>query len=1154
MKKIALRIATVLSLISILTITVAALTWDGSTTSGNSNAVSGSNTGYVIRSTNDSECVVGYRFSAVNSDGDLKVNKVIDIYRDTTYGNNAYTNSAKFSTKYNKKQLIANKNSRLTTTKNTTNCYKEKDVGFVSKLPNPSGVETWQAYEANINKVLTKIGVGTVSNMIYGDKVIIEPLFDVCLAGEYQALTVSEIAYCGRSVLGGSSKGGASTNSSSWGFIANYTNRIWPNKLYTPNGQSLWTAASAIGSSAKETFENILTKGYGAGIAYNETVRVTYTIAFNGNGSTSGSTSSMSMVYGTAKNLTANGFKKTGYAFNGWNTKSDGSGTSYANKASVKNLTKTNGATVTLYAKWKANSYTISFNGNGSTSGSMSNLAMTYGTAKNLTGNAFSKTGYAFNGWNTKSDGSGTSYANKASVKNLTATSGGTVTLYAKWKANSYSIVFNGNGSTSGSMSNLSMTYGTAKNLTANAFSKTGYTFNGWNTKSDGSGTSYANKASVKNLTATSGGTVTLYAKWKANSYSIVFNGNGSTSGSMSNLSMTYGTAKNLTANAFSKTGYTFNGWNTKSDGTGTNYADKASVKNLTSTSGGTVTLYAKWSTNGYVIAFNGNGSTSGSMLNLAMTYGTAKSLTANAFSKTGYTFNGWNTKADGNGTNYDDKASVKNLTTTNGATVTLYAKWKANTYSIAFNGNGSTSGSMSNLAMTYGTAKNLTANAFSKTGYTFNGWNTKADGNGTNYADRANVNNLTATNNATVTLYARWSPITYTIRFNGNGSTSGRMGDISISYDEIKTLTANAFIKTGYIFKGWNTKSDASGTGFINCQKVKNLATSDQAIITLYAQWDEIETETELLLKAISPNSPYREGTDVISTFQIVNMRSKDILPEDNVRVTFKVYKDNTVIKTATINSVVVPAYETNLIYFKWSVPNGISENHLYISAQITEGDSSYGLIKNEYSVCKYDENVTPDTRFEISVPDDFVMPITPTEESNTATWSIWVYENGLFSRVNYGISISNDSALIIPNATANAKQKDGVWIVKSGYGFGLSLDNGIKNLVGYEVAPIESYTGAQYALALFPEFKYSENVNKCRTLILNSGKWQFRENSSYGQTHFTPLWYPDGEYTVTVVQSDCWTPAGMITRKSNTNTITISGSAYDDWYIGNS
>lgn len=270
----------------LMSVTAWALNWDGSSAGGSTNAVNGSSKGYVIRSTSDDAVVVGYRFSVVDLSGNLKVNKVIDVYRNTVNGDNAYSTSAKFSTKYNKKQIITNKNAKLSTTNNTTNCFKESGMGFASKLPNPSGVETWQKYEANINKVLGKIGAGTVSNLSYGDKVIIEPLFDVCLAGEYQALTVSEIAYCGRSVKGGSSDGGTSNGTSStWGFIANYTNRIWPNKLYTPDGQGLWTSASRISDGSKATFDTILTKGYGAGIAYAETSAPVLTICYDCYGS-----------------------------------------------------------------------------------------------------------------------------------------------------------------------------------------------------------------------------------------------------------------------------------------------------------------------------------------------------------------------------------------------------------------------------------------------------------------------------------------------------------------------------------------------------------------------------------------------------------------------------------------------------------------------------------------------------------------------------------------------------------------------------------------------------------------------------------------------------------------------------------------------------
>ena len=73
-----------------------------------------------------------------------------------------------------------------------------------------------------------------------------------------------------------------------------------------------------------------------------------------------------------------------------------------------------------------------------------------------------------------------------------------------------------------------------------------------------------------------------------------------------------------------------------------------------------------------------------------------------NGYTRTGYTFSKWNTKANGSGTNYTNQQSVKNLTTVNGGTFYLYAQWTPNTYTVKFNGNGATSGSTASMSMTY--------------------------------------------------------------------------------------------------------------------------------------------------------------------------------------------------------------------------------------------------------------------------------------------------------------------------------------------------------------------------------------------------------------------------------------------------------------------
>ena len=84
----------------------------------------------------------------------------------------------------------------------------------------------------------------------------------------------------------------------------------------------------------------------------------------------------------------------------------------------------------------------------------------------------------------------------------------------------------------------------------------------------------------------------------------------------------------------------------------------------------------------GYTVTFDGNGG-SGTMANQSFEYGEEKALTANSFTWTGHDFTGWNTKADGSGTSYTDKQEVKNLTDTDGGTVTLYAQWEPSTYAV---------------------------------------------------------------------------------------------------------------------------------------------------------------------------------------------------------------------------------------------------------------------------------------------------------------------------------------------------------------------------------------------------------------------------------------------------------------------------------------
>lgn len=268
--------------------------------------------------------------------------------------------------------------------------------------------------------------------------------------------------------------------------------------------------------------------------------------------------------------------KKTGYVFKGWEWDYDKG----LILGSVSSMLSAVYGPVYLKAVWETEpvNYTLSYNSNGG-SGSMSSQTVTEGQSTKLKTNTFTKTGYYFTGWNTRADGSGTSYNDDAY-----ATFYSNTTLYAQWQKYADPVITFNKNDGSGTTVTQTVPYGSSATLNANSFTRTGYTFSGWNTKADGSGTAYGDGASISPSS-----NVTLYAQWQLNTYSFFFDANGGT-GSMSGGSAAYGESFQLPGNTFTRPKYTFTGWNTKANGSGTAYADNATLTLTEDT-----TLYAQW-------------------------------------------------------------------------------------------------------------------------------------------------------------------------------------------------------------------------------------------------------------------------------------------------------------------------------------------------------------------------------------------------------------------------------------------------------------------------------------------------------------------------------------------------------------------------------
>lgn len=192
------------------------------------------------------------------------------------------------------------------------------------------------------------------------------------------------------------------------------------------------------------------------------------------------------------------------------------------------------------------------------------------------------KTGYVFKGWEWDYD-KGLILGNLSSMLSAVY---GPVYLKAVWETEpvNYTLSYNANGG-SGSMASQTVTEGQSTKLKTNTFMKSGYTFAGWNTRADGSGTSYSDGAY-----ATFYGNTTLYAQWQKYADPVITFDKNDGSGTTVSQTVPYGSSATLNANSFTRTGYAFSDWNTKADGSGTAYGDGASISPSSN-----MTLYAQW-------------------------------------------------------------------------------------------------------------------------------------------------------------------------------------------------------------------------------------------------------------------------------------------------------------------------------------------------------------------------------------------------------------------------------------------------------------------------------------------------------------------------------------------------------------------------------
>lgn len=422
------------------------------------------------------------------------------------------------------------------------------------------------------------------------------------------------------------------------------------------------------------------------------------------------------------------------------------------------------GSTV-VKAYYDRNTYTITFS-NGTVGGESINHSYRYGAE--IQAPVLAKNGYTFKGWD------------PAIPESPAITVKDNATYTAQWQANDNTVTFNSQGGTTVE----SQTVQTGKTISKPADpTKPGYTFGGWYRNADCTAAwDFETKVT---------GPLTLYAKWTGATYIVTFDPSGGIV-TPASKEVTYGSSYGSLPTP-TKDGFTFAGWYTEASG-GTRVTESTTVT-------APLTLYARWTTATYTVTFHANGGTvtpTSMEAAYGSSYGTLPTPT-----RTGYTFDGWYTAASG--------GTLVTTTGTVTSTHTLFAHWTANTYTVAFDPNNG-SGSMDSQTFIYGAAQNLTVNQFTRTGYTFTGWNTASNGTGTTYGNGQSVQNLTAEADGTVTLYAQWATevaTTYKVWVAGTQVNNVNMNDVlgdggSVTYTpadgtnpQILTLT-NANISAG--------------------------------------------------------------------------------------------------------------------------------------------------------------------------------------------------------------------------------------------------------------------------------------------------------------------------------------------------------------------
>jgi uncharacterized repeat protein (TIGR02543 family) len=765
----------------------------------------------------------------------------------------------------------------------------------------------------------------------------------------------------------------------------------------------------------------------------------TLTITYDNNGKTGGLAPVDSNKYAPGDSLVVLGnpgeLVKNGYSFAGWNTKADGTGTNY--NTGTKFVMPSN--SVTFFAKWttKPTSLVIYLAGRADTGSVPTQGNYEVGALVTVSDNIgkLGKTGCAFSGWNTLPSGTGTSYLSGASFSKGSVND----TLYPQWNCYSYTVTFNDQSATTpvNPTSQIVIAPATTVASLPSAPVKKGYIFGGWYTAINGGGVQFTTSTAVA-------GNSTVYAKWNSYSYTVTFDDQNA-------ITPVYPKTKTVASPATTvgtlptppgKPGYSFGGWYPAINGGGTEFTASTVVTE-------NITMYAKWNTYAYNVAFYDQGATtpvtptSKTVISPATTIGSLPSQP----SKTGYIFGGWWYNAPPNGV-----WSVFNANTEVTASISVYAQWNNYSYTVTYNDQGATTPAnpaTKSVASPKTTVESLPTPPI-KPGYVFGGWYTAISGGGAQF-----FANTVVTGN--ITVYAKWNSYSYTVTYNDQGATtpaSQTTKSVASPKTTVEALPTPP-IKSGYVFGGWFTAINGSGSQLLATTAV----TGD---ITVYAYWKAVYTITyddqsattpvgqatqTVIAPATSvgalPAEPMKTGFVFGGWFTAINGNGTQFLSNTAVtasdtvfaywKTSYTVTYDNqgattpqippsqTVIAPATsVGTLPIDPKKTGYIFGGWFTEIG-GETQFIATTTVTASDTVYAKWNSYSYTVKYDDQgattpVTPDSQI-VASPSTTVGAFPP-EPAKTG----FIFD-GWYTAMSGGGTRFNPNTTVIATITVYAK-----------------------------------------------------------------------------------------------------------------------------------